>query len=218
MSTVASGSILAMLNDAKAIITDDHFVHTSGLHGSTYINKDGIYPDPELVSALCQAMACHFTGSWMCGQEYDTVVGPAMGGIILAQWTAHWSLDRHGKKPFAVYAEKEGDGFVFRRGYDAFVRDRRVLIVEDVLTTGCSVRKVVEAVRAIGGTVMGVAALCNRGGVTAEALGGIPNFFSLLSLDLETWEEEDCPFCKEGRPVNVEFGKGREFLERRGGA
>lgn len=105
--------------------------------------------------------------------------------------------------------------FVIKRGYDRLITGKKVLIVEDVLTTGGSVKKVVEAVRAIGGEVVAVAALCNRGGVTAEAIGGVPELFSLINLNLEMFEEAECPLCAQGVAINTNVGKGKEYLAKK---
>lgn len=201
---------LQELNKAGAVITGDHFVYTSGRHGSVYVNKDAVYPSTQVIGGLCWWIANFFR---QIGIGYEVVVGPAMGGIILAQWTAHHT-QREEEEVLAVYAEKEGEGFVFRRGYDKLVIGRQVLVVEDILTTGGSVRKVVEAVQAIGGEVVAVAALCNRGGVSPEDVGNVPLLFSLVELGLESWTEEECPLCQQNVPVNEEVGKGREFMNR----
>src|SRR5262249_35909202 len=153
--------VRAILGDARAIVTGSHIVYTSGKHGSAYVNKDAVYPDTARIDELCGHLADGATS-----HRPDVVCGPAMGGIILAQWTGH-----HLGIP-AVYAEKAAEGgMVLRRGYDKLVAGRRVLVVEDVLNTGGSVRDAVAAVRAAGGDVVVVAALVNRGGVTAADLG-----------------------------------------------
>jgi orotate phosphoribosyltransferase len=204
--------VLGILSRANAIIPEGHFVYTSGKHGSAYVNKDAVYPYTDAVSRLCRAFAERFADS-----AADVVIGPAMGGIILSQWTA-MHLDKLGLVNVAsVYAEKNhnGSAFEIRRGYDVFVRGHKVLVVEDVLTSGGSVKKVVEAVRAHQGEVVGVAALCNRGGVTAEDVGNVPELYALANIKLDAWDEADCPLCKLGMPVNTDVGKGREYLARK---
>jgi orotate phosphoribosyltransferase len=114
-----------------------------------------------------------------------------------------------------VYADKDGDAFVVKRGYDKLVKGKRVLVVEDVLTTGGSVRKVVEATCVAGGEVIGVAALVNRGNVKTTDIGNVPALAALVSISLDAWDENDCPMCKGGTPVNTDVGKGREFLARK---
>ena len=112
----------------------------------------------------------------------------------------------------AVYAEKDGDQFTIKRGYEKLIPGKNVLIVEDILTTGGSVKKVIEAVQAIGGYVVGVGAICNRGGVTAEDIGLLGKLYSLTSVDLESWWPGECPLCAGGTPVNTSIGKGKQFL------
>jgi orotate phosphoribosyltransferase len=191
----------AILAESGAVIRDSHIVYTSGRHGSAYVNKDAVYPHTERVRELCGLLA-------EAGRPLgaDVVCGPAMGGIILAQWTGH-----HLGLP-AVYAEKAPEGgMVLRRGYDQLVHGRRVLVVEDVVNTGGSLADTIRAVRAAGGTVVGAVALCNRGGVTAAALD-VPALHALVELSLESWTVEECPLCRRGVPIDTSVGKGREFL------
>jgi len=204
-------AVMQIFSDTGAIVRDSHFVYTSGRHSSVYINKDAVYLHTGSISKLCQEMARPYDE-----QAIDVVVGPAMGGIILAQWVAHHlNARRTSGEVLAVYAEKGSDGvnkqFFFGRGYDKYVPGKNVLVVEDVLTTGGSVRQVVDLVRSHGGNVVGLAALCNRGNVQPEAIGGVP-VHALISIDLATYAPEGCPFCKQGVPINTELGKGRAFL------
>lgn len=202
---------LEVLQHVGAILTDDHFVYTSGKHGSAYVNKDAIYPTPNLISGLCNEIAEVFRDD-----KVDVVIAPAIGGVILTQWTALHLRVTTGKSVLAVYAEKEADGtFVIKRGYDRLIKDKRVLVVEDILTTGGSARKVVDATRAIGGNIIGVGVICNRGGITAKDLGDVPKLFSLTYFKFDTWDEAKCPFCAAGVPINTNIGKGREFLARK---
>lgn len=194
----------AILAEARAIITGSHVVYTSGKHGSAYVNKDAVYPNTARVAELCRYLA-----DATAATRPDVVCGPAMGGIILAQWTGH-----HLGLP-AVYAEKAPDGgMALRRGYDALVAGKRVLVVEDILNTGGSVKDAVAAVRAAGGEVVAVAALVNRGGVTAADIG-VPTLVALLDVALDAWDAAACPLCREGVPVNTQVGKGRDFLAKR---
>ncbi len=189
------------------VIMHGHFVYTSGKHGPVYLNKDALYPDTETTSRLCQAIARRFIES-----KVQAVVGPALGGIILSQWTAYHLTHMNGKAIPGVYAEKSVGGFILTRGYDKWIADRRVLIVEDILNTGGSVRKVVDAVRDAGGNVIGVGALCNRGKVTAHDVGDVPQLEALVNITLEVHDPDKCPLCADGVPINTDVGKGREFL------
>lgn len=207
--------ILQAMKDCGALLVDDHFVYTSGRHGSVYVNKDAIYPFVELVSDFCKNFAIHFLDT--CFYGIDVVAAPAVGGIILSQWTAYWLETFTSREVLAIFAEKTEDGnrFVFRRGYDKFMKDKRVLVVEDVITTGGSVKKVVEAVRALDGNVLAVGAIWNRGGVTAQDIANVPELFSLIDQEFESWDEAECPLCVQGVPINTEVGKGKEYLARK---
>ena len=91
-----------------------------------------------------------------------------------------------------------------------------MLVVEDLTTTGGSIKKVVEIVREAGGKVSGVIAIVNRGDVTEEMVGKPPIFTSLVTLHLESWEEAECELCEKGIPVNTDIGHGKEFAARKG--
>lgn len=204
--------VLKILNTVEAVITDSHIVYTSGKHGTAYVNKDAVYPHTEETSRLCEAIAQKFAND-----RVEVVIAPAIGGVILSQWIAHHLSKMTGCKVFGVYAEKaeNGDSFLIKRGYDKIVARKNVLVIEDILTTGGSAKKVVEAVRAIGGNVVGLGALCNRGGVTPSDLANPPKFFALVNLKFEAWDEDKCPLCTKNMPINTNVGKGREYLARK---
>ncbi|HLH63395.1 MAG TPA: phosphoribosyltransferase family protein [Ktedonobacteraceae bacterium] len=206
-------SIMQLFVNAGAIISDSHFVYSSGRHSSVYINKDALYLHTETIAQLCQLMAQPYEAD-----AIDAVVGPVLGGIVLAQWTAHHlNARRSSGETLAIYAEKDGDGlhktFSFHRGYDKYISGKNILVVEDVLTTGGSARQVIELVRQHDGNVIGLSALCNRGSVQPEDVGNVP-IHTLVSITLETFAEEECPFCRQQVPVNTDLGKGRAFLAR----
>lgn len=198
-------ALVISLESIGAIIRDSHLIYTSGRHGKAYVNKDALYPRTALTSDVCYSMAKAYAT-----ENIEVVLAPALGGIVLSQWVAHHLSDMTDTEVLAVYAEKapSGEGFVLKRGYDQLIAGKRTLILEDVLTTGGSVKKVVELAQTLGAHVRGVAAFCNRGGLTAEALGA-PKLFSLLELTLDSWEAKDCPLCKQGIPINTNVGKGK---------
>jgi orotate phosphoribosyltransferase len=197
---------LSLLSQVGAIITNSHIVYTSGRHGSSYVNKDALFPYTTETSHVCLDLAQNFVDAGV-----QVVAGPTIGGVIMAQWVAYHLLHLTGEPTLSVYAEEQIDHGqrqrVFRRGYDNLVSGKRVLVVEDVLTTGGSARKVVHAVRECGGMVVGLGALCNRGGLTAENLD-VPRFVALVELSLESWDESDCPLCQQGIPITNQVGKG----------
>ena len=208
--------VLQILRDVGAVITDSHFVYTSGKHGSAYVNKDAVYPHVRVISQLCHAIAEHFSDGRVYGYGINAVVGPAISGVILSTRVADWLGQMTGRNVISLYTEKRDDGeFIFTRGYDKFVPGRRVLVVEDTLTTGGSAKKVIEATRSLGGKVIGLGVLCNRGGVTPQDVADPPELFALVNINLDAWDEEECPLCASNVPINEDVGKGREFLTRR---
>jgi orotate phosphoribosyltransferase len=144
------------------------------------------------------------------------VIAPAIGGVILSQWVAYYLTGISSHEVLGVYAEKspDGDGFVIKRGYDKLIAEKKVLVVEDILTTGGSARKVIEAVRALSGEVIGLGVLCNRGGITPTDVANPPRLFALANITLETFDPDNCPLCRQGVPINTDVGKGREFLAK----
>ncbi len=105
--------------------------------------------------------------------------------------------------------------FVFKRGYDKSIAGKRVLMVEDVLTTGGSIKKVIEATRALGGSIHGLGVLCNRGGITPKDVADPPKLFALVNVKLDAWDEANCPLCAQNVQINTEVGKGKEYLARK---
>lgn len=197
---------LKILGDIKAIIKDSHIIYTSGKHGSAYVNKDAIYPHTDITRDLTKAMAQSFAG-----QGVDVVVAPVVGGVILSQWVAYHLSEIENKKILGVYAEKTEDaaGFELRRGYAKLVEGKNVLVVEDILNTGGSVKKVVDMLKPLQAKVIGVAAICNRGNVKPEDVG-VKQLKSLLNINLEAWDTSDCPLCAQKVPINTEVGKGKK--------
>lgn len=203
-----------ILERAGAVITQDHFVYNSSRHGPDYVNKDAVYPDTEATDELCQGIAERF-----CGDNVEVVVAPAVGGVILSQGVARHLTKMTGQKVLGIYADKEGeDALVIRRGYDQFVPDKRVLVVDDVLTTGGSARRLVELIRNLGGFVVGVGVLCNRGNVQPSGVGDPPpRLEALINVQMLTYPEGECPLCDQGVPINTKIGEGSKYLARKAG-
>jgi orotate phosphoribosyltransferase len=203
--------VLQILAKVGAIITNNHFVYTSNKHGPNYFNKDALYPYTQETSALCHAIAQKFAYDGV-----EVVIAPAIGGVILSQWTAYHLSILTGREVLSAYAEKraDDDGFVIKRGYDKIVARKNVLVVEDVLTTGGSAKKVIEATRALNANIFGLGVLCNRGRITPQDVADPPQLFALVNVEFDAWGEAECPLCAKGVPINTDIGKGREFLAR----
>ncbi len=169
-----------LLSDSGALL-EGHFLLTSGRHSNRYIEKFRLLEQPRVTSRLCGEIARRFEQ-----RRIECVVGPVTGGIILAFETARHLGVR------AVYAERgdEGKGFVFRRGFQ-FKPGERVLVVEDIVTTGGSVLQVVEAVRAAGAEVAGIGLLVDRSGGKVDY--GVSVVEALLELNIESFAPDALP-------------------------
>lgn len=198
-----------ILVDCQALLADDHFVYISGDHGSGWVDKDAIFVDPQRIRRLTQLLAAaakRFNADILCG--------PATGGLIVAQWTA---FELGLPAVFAEHtqprtAQQLRGEFTFHRGYERLVAGKRVLVVDDVVNTGLSVRQTAAAVRQAGGEVIAIAALVDRGNVNAESLG-VPDYVYLLEYDIPDWPAADCPLCQAGVPVNTRYAHGQDFLD-----
>jgi orotate phosphoribosyltransferase len=195
---------LKKLENIGAILKDTHVIYTSGKHGSAYVNKDAVYPHTELTRDICMEMAKLYEKS-----DIDVVVAPAIGAVILSQWIAYHLSALNKREVLSVYAEKSGDDFVIKRGYDKLISQKNCLIVEDVVNTGGSLLKVIQQVKKLGGKIQGAVALCNRGGVKTSDLDNIPRLEALINVSLEAWDPSECPLCKKGIPINTNVGKGK---------
>ncbi|OGI82671.1 hypothetical protein A3I95_01775 [Candidatus Nomurabacteria bacterium RIFCSPLOWO2_02_FULL_44_12] len=201
--------IISILKKVGAIITDSHFVGTSGLHFDTYVNKDALLPHTESVSGICKLFAEKYKDKGV-----EVVVSPAVAGIPFSQWTAYHLTKFTGKEVLSVFTEKTSENDqIFKRGYDEYVKGKKVLVLEDSTQTGGSVIKVARSVEQAGGKVIGVCVMVNKDPekINAKVLG-IP-FDSLSELPVTTYTAEECPLCKKGVPINTTLGHGKKFLE-----
>ena len=164
-----------------------HFRLTSGRHSASYIEKFRIMEDPVATTLFCSQIAGHFRDA-----AISVVVGPATGGIILAYETARQLGTR------AIFAEKGPEGgLVFDRGF-AVAPGERTLVVDDVLTTGGSVRQVLSLLTAAKADIAGIGFLIDRtnGGVEF----GLP-LFACHAMTIESYNPADCPLCRQGLPL-----------------
>lgn len=174
-----------LLIDTQAIL-EGHFLLTSGLHSPMYVEKFNVLQHPKYTEALCKELAERFRD-----QNVELVIGPMTGGILLAHEVGKALGTR------AIFTEREKGVMTLRRGFK-IEPGTRVLIVEDIVTTGGSVQEVVNVVNQAGGEIVGVGLLVNRSGGKAEF--GVPHekVQALLNLEVPTYKQEECPLCKDG--------------------
>jgi len=209
-----SGAARKILIDSEAILENDHFVYITGDHGAGWLDKDRIYPHTDRICELARLLA-----EELAGLETDVVCGPAMGGLVLSQWLAHHL------KVLSVYAEhnpglqSDRDGhslrsdFVLRRNYDKLVCGKRVIVVDDILNTGHSIRETIHAVKDAGGIVVAAASICTRGNTNAGLIG-VEHLLCLCEVLIPSWSAAQCQLCSDGVPINTAYAHGKEFVER----
>ncbi len=187
--TASSERILEALRDCDALL-EGHFLLSSGRHASRYIQCARLLQHPERAAAACAELAEGICIAHGDERPCDVVVGPALGAVTLAYEMAR-ALGVRG-----LFAERDTDGgFTLRRGLRVEAGER-VLVVEDVVTTGRSVREVLDLLRGLRARPVGVAAIVNRSG-RPNPFGELP-FYRLADLEVPSWEAEACPLCREG--------------------
>lgn len=199
--------IMRFLQDIGALISNSHIVYTSWQHGSAYMNKDKIFPFTISTATLSEEVAHDFIQNGA-----SVVIGPGTNGAKLAHGVAIELTKMDGREILATYADKtDNGGLVIRHGFHNLIKGEKVLIVDTNITKNGMTSKLVKVVRKAGGIIIGVSGICNRG-VTQEDLN-VPKLRSLI--DMEVWDENECPLCKRNVPINTNVGRGREFLEQR---
>jgi len=172
-------------------LLEGHFLLSSGRHSNRYVQCASVLQYPCYTDELAEELASRFRDD-----KVEVVIGPAMGGIIVAYEVAR----KLGVK--GMFCERENGKMKLRRGFTV-APGQRVLVVEDVITTGGSVREVMDVVREQGGEVIGVAALVDRSGGKVDF--GVKTEAALV-VDIETYEPDNCPLCKAGQIQLVKPG------------
>ena len=189
--------IIEQFKNSGALL-DGHFLLTSGRHSEKYFEKFTLLKHPKIVETLCRQMANAFRN-----QKIDLVVGAATGGILLAHEVAK-NLDTIG-----IFAERVSGKMIFRRGF-AIKKGQRILLVDDVITTGGSVFEMLDLAKFAGAEIVGIAALFDRSGCEIDF--GCPTV-ALHTEKINSWNKSECPLCKKRIPLTQRgrTGKNDEF-------
>jgi orotate phosphoribosyltransferase len=174
--------------ETRGAIKRGHFRLSSGRHSDVFVQKFRVFEDPLLTRRLGEQMAALYAED-----PFDTVASPAVGAIVLGYSAALASAAR------MIFSERVEDRMSFRRGF-VLEPGERVLVVEDVVTTGASAKEVVDLVQEAGAQPVGVAVLLDRSSPSAPPDLGA-ELRSLVRLDADSYAEQDCPLCGEGVPV-----------------
>lgn|SRR5699024_2656048 len=187
--------VMDLLKETDAFL-EGHFLLSSGKHSNGYVQCAKLLQYPEKASVVCQEIKNKLEKD---NVGVDIVVGPAMGGIVIA-----YELGRTLGVP-AIFTERENDEMTLRRGFE-IKPGQKVLIVEDVVTTGKSSKETIKVIENHGGEVLGIACLVDR---TKNNDIGI-NLYPAIKIDLDTYDEDDCPLCKENIEI-VKPGSRKKF-------
>jgi orotate phosphoribosyltransferase len=182
---VTHDQVLQLFRRSGALL-EGHFRLTSGLHSPGYLQSALVLQHPRDAQALAEAIA-----PAVAALAPTAVLSPALGGIVIGHEVARALGVR------ALFAERQDGRLTLRRGFTLDASDR-VLVVEDVVTTGGSTRETIEVATAAGATVVGAAAIVDRNAARGDL--GVP-FHALLRISLPTYDPSTCPLCAEGVPV-----------------
>jgi orotate phosphoribosyltransferase len=179
---MTSEQVLDIYQKTGALLSG-HFLLSSGLHSEQYLQSALVLQQPEIATKLCAALAENFKDSTI-----EVVIAPALGGVFVSHETARALGVR------AIFAERVSGEMMLRRGF-MIKPGERVLVVEDVITTGKSTKETIDVVQKAGGVVVAAAALIDRSGGKADI--GVP-YKSLVTLAVPAYTPEMCPLCKAG--------------------
>ena len=188
--------ILKIFKDTKAF-KEGHFLLSSGLHSSGYIQAALVLQYPHLAKRLCRELAKKFESC-----KIDVVVSPAIGGIIVGHEVAGFFKVR------AIYAERENGKMHLRRSFN-LNKGERILLVENIVTTGSSLCEVIELIKKSGAKLVGVGSLVNRG--KRDLILGEKKVKALLNLDISSYKKEECPLCKKNIPF---YAQGSRWIKK----
>lgn len=183
--------VLEIFKEA-GVLLEGHFLLTSGRHSDKYLQCAKIFRNTKYSEVLCADLASKFKDDGI-----EVVIGPAMGAVQMA-----YEVCRHlGCENF--FTERVDGKMELRRNFE-LKKGMKVLIVEDVITTGGSVREVIDIARAAGADVVGVGCVVDRTGGKIDF--GVSKFDAVISLDVTSYEADECPICKEGKLPLVKPG------------
>ncbi len=193
---ISQERLLSIFRQTGALL-EGHFRLTSGLHSAQYFQCAKVLQYPEYTSELCGDLAAEFKGS-----RIEAVIAPALGGIVVGQEVGRQLNVR------TMFTERKDGTMQLRRGFEIQVGER-ILVCEDVVTTGGSVREVVDIVTSSGGIVAGVGFVVDRSDGTvrfAVEAGGKQH--ALLKLDVVAYKPEVCPLCLKNVPIHQPGSRG----------
>ena len=190
-----SNKLLTLLQETGAML-DGHFLLTSGRHSNVYIEKFRVLEHPHVLDDVCRAMA-----ETVQNQNIELVFGAAIGGILIAVGVGRHLGVKH------IFSERVNGKMELRRGF-SIIKGQRIIIVEDIITTGGSVFELIQLAKEYGAEIVHVVNLVDRssGKINFE----IPTT-TLLTIPSESWKSGDCPLCHQGIPITQRGRTGKQM-------
>lgn len=182
---LSKGRVLEILKEA-GVLLEGHFLLTSGKHSNKYLQCAKIFQYTKYSEELCRDLAGKFKND-----NVDVVIGPAIGAIQMSYEVSRWLGVKN------IFAERENGKMTLRRNF-TIEKGQKVLVVEDVITTGGSVKEVIEIVKELGGEIVGVGVIVDRSGGKIDFGSKLE---SVITMEVESYEPESCPLCQQGVPV-----------------
>ncbi|AFL69817.1 orotate phosphoribosyltransferase [Sulfurospirillum barnesii] len=199
--------VAQIYKDANALL-EGHFLLSSGKHSRYYLQSAKVLEDPKVAETLAVELAKMIEAH---GIEIDTICSPALGGVL-----AGYELARALGKRF-IFAERVNGEMTIRRGFEV-KKGEKILVCEDIITTGGSALEAAKVAQSMGGEIVGFAALANRGfckrvgsTVSAKPTCKLPNdapFFALADFEFDIYEPSECPLCQEGSVAHKPGSRG----------
>ena len=194
-------------------IKSGHFIGVSGKHLAGYVNYDVLLPHVELVSKIIEQLVANFKDD-----DVEAVVTPAVSAIPFSHWGAHYLSKNSKKEVFGVWADKVAGApsreFIFEReGFAEKVKDKRVIILDDIINQMASAKAMIKTVKHAGGIIVGFGCVSANTGVSAKALG-VPKLAQLTTTQYDAWTAEECAkigLCSKNVPIVEDIGHGDDF-------
>ncbi|KGM95779.1 orotate phosphoribosyltransferase [Clostridium novyi A str. 4552] len=175
-------NVIEVLKEVEALL-EGHFLLSSGRHSNRYVQCAKLLQYPDKAEKVLSVIKDKVENL-----DFDIVLGPAMGGVIVA-----YELGRQLGKP-AIFTERVDGKMTLKRGFE-IKKGQKVLITEDVVTTGKSSMETAEVIKSLGGEVIGIACIADRKSSNIDY-----PIYSAIELEIESYEQENCPLCKQGIP------------------
>lgn len=176
--------VIDTLKEVEALL-EGHFLLSSGRHSDRYCQCAKLLQYPNKAEEVLKVVAGKLTNI-----DFDIIVGPAMGGVVVS-----YELARQTGKP-GIFAERQDGNMTFRRGFE-INKGQKVIISEDVITTGKSSLEVAEIIKNLGGEVVGICCIVDRRDSEVQLPYPV---YSAVKLDIKSYDKENCPMCKDGKP------------------